>query len=77
VTAEADTGSGLPCIGPAAWRSRAPRTQGGGGELLSGGAAVAPRQDQQGSFPVDHNDARFALKLTKLFIAHTSHVLGR
>jgi hypothetical protein len=47
------------------------------GQYLHHGRHVATAGDQRGSFPVDHHDARFALNLTKLLIAHTSRVLSR
>lgn len=40
------------------------------------GRHVAPEGSKQGTFPVDHRDARFALNLVKLLIAHTSTVLS-
>jgi len=46
------------------------------GQYFHHGRHLAVEGEQQGSFPVDHNDARFALNLTKLLIAHTSHVLA-
>lgn len=47
------------------------------GRYLHHGRHVATEGEQQGSFPVDHHDARFALNLTKLLVAHTSRVLSR
>jgi hypothetical protein len=46
------------------------------GQYLHHGRHVATDGEEQGDFPIDHNDARFALNLTKLLVAHTSHVLG-
>lgn len=40
------------------------------------GRHVATEGEGQGTFPVDHRDARFALNLVKLLIAHTSQVLS-
>jgi hypothetical protein len=40
------------------------------------GRHVATEGEEQGAFPVDHRDARFALNLAKLLIAHTSQVLS-
>jgi hypothetical protein len=40
------------------------------------GRHVAIEGEGQGSFPVNHRDARFALNLVKLLIAHTSQVLS-
>ena len=46
------------------------------GQYLHRGRHVAADGADHGEFPVDHNDARFALNLTKLLIAHISHVLA-
>jgi hypothetical protein len=40
------------------------------------GRHVATEGEEQGTFPIDHRDARFALNLVKLLIAHTSQVLS-
>ena len=47
------------------------------GSYLHRGRHVAGDGGDQGDFPVDHRDARFALNLTKLLVAHTGHVLAR
>lgn len=49
----------------------------GVGDYLHRGRHVAEEGEQDGEFPVDHDDARFALNLTKLLVAHISRVLGR
>jgi hypothetical protein len=46
------------------------------GKYFHHGRHVATEGDEQGFFPVDHRDARFALNLAKLLIAHASHVLA-
>ncbi len=46
------------------------------GRYFHHGRHVVTDGDEQGVFPVDHHDARFALNLAKLLIAHTSHVLA-
>lgn len=46
------------------------------GQYLHHGRHVATDGEEQGDFPIDHSDARFALNLTKLLVAHTSHVLA-
>jgi hypothetical protein len=46
------------------------------GQYLHHGRHIATDGAEQGDFPVTHQDARFALNLTKLLIAHISHVLS-
>jgi hypothetical protein len=46
------------------------------GHYLHRGRHVAADGEEPGEFPVDHTDAAFALNLTKVLIAHISHVLG-
>lgn len=46
------------------------------GQYLHRGRHVADDGDQDGQFPVDHHDARFALNLTKLLISHIGRVLS-
>jgi hypothetical protein len=46
------------------------------GQYLHHGRHVATDGAEQGDFPVTHQDARFALNLTKLLIAHISRVLA-
>jgi hypothetical protein len=47
------------------------------GQYLHRGRHVATGGDGGAEFPVDHADARFALNLTKVLIAHLSRVLAR
>jgi hypothetical protein len=47
------------------------------GRYFHHGRHVATEGDEQGTFPVDHRDARFALNLVKLLMAHTSQVLSQ
>jgi hypothetical protein len=44
------------------------------GQYLHRGRHVADDGEQDGQFPVDHHDARFALNLTKLLISHIGRV---
>jgi hypothetical protein len=46
------------------------------GNYFHHGRHVATEGAEQGFFPVNHRDARFALNLAKLLIAHTSRVLA-
>jgi hypothetical protein len=46
------------------------------GQYLHRGRHVAADGEELGEFPVDHTDAAFALNLTKVLIAHISHVLN-
>jgi hypothetical protein len=46
------------------------------GRYFHRGRHVAGDGDQDGQFPVDHHDARFALNLTKLLVAHIGHLLA-
>jgi hypothetical protein len=47
------------------------------GTYLHRGRHVARSGEREGDFPIDHADARFALNLAKLLIAHVAHVLRR
>jgi hypothetical protein len=46
------------------------------GQFLHHGRHVAGDGEEAGEFPVDHVDARFALNLTEVLVAHIAHVLA-
>lgn len=47
------------------------------GQFLHRGRHIVASDEQGAQFPVDHHDARFALNLTKLLVAHIGRVIAQ